>query len=149
MRPLEYDDLRGFIEASKTATEWREIRGASWDLEIGALLEATAELVSQPPLLLFNAIPGYPDGFRVVALMLASYKRVAIALGFPTEISKLELIRLAARKVKTATSIPPRVVKGGPVMENVATGEEVDLFKFPVPRSHEGDGGRYIGTGTS
>ena len=32
-------------------------------------------------------------------------------------------------------------------MENVMEGEAVDLFKFPAPRFHDGDGGRYIGTG--
>ena len=26
-------------------------------------------------------------------------------------------------------------------------GDAVDLFKFPAPRFHDGDGGRYIGTG--
>ena len=34
----------------------------------------------------------------------------------------------------------------GPVLENIDRDDEVDLFKFPVPRLHEKDGGRYIGT---
>ena len=32
-------------------------------------------------------------------------------------------------------------------MENVLEGEQVDIFKFPVPIHHELDGGRFIGTG--
>jgi 3-polyprenyl-4-hydroxybenzoate decarboxylase len=32
-------------------------------------------------------------------------------------------------------------------MENVYHGDDIDLLKFPVPRWHERDGGRYIGTG--
>jgi len=32
-------------------------------------------------------------------------------------------------------------------MQNVMNGDEVDLLKFPVPRFHAADGGRYIGTG--
>jgi 4-hydroxy-3-polyprenylbenzoate decarboxylase len=32
-------------------------------------------------------------------------------------------------------------------LQNVVTGPNVDLTRFPAPRWHEGDGGRYIGTG--
>src|SRR5262249_21165730 len=35
----------------------------------------------------------------------------------------------------------------GPVMQNVMNGDEVDLWRFPVLKSHDKDGGRYIGTG--
>ena len=38
-------------------------------------------------------------------------------------------------------------VSSGPILENVCSGDDVDLFKFPVPFWHERDGGRYIGTG--
>ena len=43
--------------------------------------------------------------------------------------------------------VPPQEVPSGPVFENVMTGEEIDLFKFPTPRWHEKDVDRYIGTG--
>ncbi|MDP2644802.1 MAG: UbiD family decarboxylase, partial [Desulfobacterales bacterium] len=32
-------------------------------------------------------------------------------------------------------------------MENIRTGDDIDLFKFPAPIYHEKDGGRYLGTG--
>jgi 4-hydroxy-3-polyprenylbenzoate decarboxylase len=32
-------------------------------------------------------------------------------------------------------------------MENVMKGSDIDLFRFPVPRFHAADGGRYLGTG--
>ena len=35
----------------------------------------------------------------------------------------------------------------GALLENVKTGDDIDLFKIPVPRWHEHDGGYYIGTG--
>lgn len=147
MGSLVFDDLREFIEAAKTVSEWREIKGADWNLEIGALIESTAELIPQPPMLLFDDIKGYPPGFRMAGLLFASYKRVAIALGLPPDKTKLELVRLAARKIKSSKPIPPQETKNSPVTENVMTGKEVDLFKFPALRSHENDGGRYIGTG--
>jgi 4-hydroxy-3-polyprenylbenzoate decarboxylase len=34
------------------------------------------------------------------------------------------------------------------VLENVLTGDAVDVTRFPSPLWHEKDGGRYIGTGT-
>lgn len=142
-----FDDLRQFIEAAKKVGEWREIKNANWDLEIGALIEATAELIPQPPLLIFDEIRGYPAGFRVLGLSFAAYKRVALALGLPPDRSKLELVRLASRKIHSAKPIAPKEIARPPVMENVMTGAQVDLRKFPALRSHEGDGGRYLGTG--
>jgi UbiD family decarboxylase len=49
--------------------------------------------------------------------------------------------------MKSGKSIPAAEVKTSPLMENVMQGGQVDLFKFPAPRFHDGDGGRYIGTG--
>lgn len=142
-----FDDLRSFIELAKKVSDWREIKGADWNLEIGTLIEAAAELIPQPPMLLFDEIKGYPPGFRVLALPYASHKRVALAFGLPHEKSKLELVRLVSRKIRSAQPIPPKEVSRARVMENVMTGAAVDLLKFPALRSHENDGGRYIGTG--
>src|ERR687886_1965835 len=142
-----FDDLRSWIAACQEVDRWQQIDGADWDLEIGALTEATAELIPEPPMLLFDHIKGYPAGYRVASLLYASYRRSALALGLPLDRPKLELVRLAARKVKSVQPIPPVEVNSGPVMENVQTGSDVDLWQFPVPRYHTQDGGRYIGTG--
>ncbi len=40
----------------------------------------------------------------------------------------------------------PVVLKDGPCKENVRLGHEVDLYHFPAPVVHGGDGGRYIGS---
>ena len=146
MEDILYRDFRGFIEVAKKVSEWRAIDGADWDGEIGALIEATAELDSRP-MLVFDKIKGYPAGFRVVSLAFANYKRTALAFGISPEKSKLEVVRLLARKMKSAKAIAPEEVKTSPLMENVLQGDAVDLFKFPAPRFHDGDGGRYIGTG--
>ena len=37
-----FDDLRQFIERAKKVTDCKEIKGASWYLEISTLIEATA-----------------------------------------------------------------------------------------------------------
>lgn len=142
-----FDGLQEFVEACKAIDEWRDIKDADWDEEIGALREVTAESIADPPMLLFDSIKGYPAGFRVVGLLTASYKRAALALGLPINKPRAELSELAARKMREVKPIPPVEVPTGPVMDNVMTGEDVDLWRFPVPRFHAMDGGRYIGTG--
>ncbi len=47
---------------------------------------------------------------------------------------------------KNDNKIPPRWVDTGPCKENVMMGDEVDLFKFPVPKFYPMDGGRFFGT---
>jgi 4-hydroxy-3-polyprenylbenzoate decarboxylase len=142
-----FDDLASFISACVEIGEGREISEVDWHLELGALVEATAELIPEPPLLLFDRLPGHPAGYRVVSLLLASRRRGALALGLPPDRPKLELVRLAARKLQEARPIPPVVVRDGPVMENVLTGDAVDLWRFPTPFFHSRDGGRYLGSG--
>ena len=147
MESLCYEDFRGFIEQAKKISDWRLIEDADWDSEIGALVESTAELVSQPPMLIFDRVKGYPAGFRVCSLPYAAYKRVALALGLPLDKSKIEILRLAARKVKAAQPIAPKEVGTSPLFENVLKGDDVNLLKFPALRFHENDGGRYFGPG--
>src|SRR5574341_2318910 len=130
MSELAYDDFRGFVEEAKKISDYRLIEGADWDGEIGALVESTAELVPQPPMLLFDKVKGYPAGFRVCSLPYAAYNRVALALGLPTDKPKLELLRLAARKLKSARPIPPKEVSSSPLFENKLTGNDVNLLKF-------------------
>lgn len=48
--------------------------------------------------------------------------------------------------MKTHKSIAPRVVRDGPVLQNILKGKDVDLLRFPAPLLHEHDVGRYIGT---
>jgi len=146
MDEIPYRDFRGFIDEAKKVSDWRLIEGADWNNEIGALIEATAELDVRP-MLLFDKIKDYPAGFRLISLAFANYKRTALAYGISPNKSKLEVVRLLARKMKSGKSIAPAVTKTSPLMENVMGGDSVDLFKFPAPRFHHGDGGRYIGTG--
>ena len=143
----EYDGLRTFLDKCEEFGEIRTISGADWELEIGALTESTSELIPEPPALMFDEVKGYPKGFRVLSLPVASRVRTALALGLPTDLKSMELVREASRRVKNAERVPPKEVETGPVMQNVMRDNEVDLLKFPAIRAHKGDGGRYIGSG--
>ncbi len=72
-----------------------------------------------------------------------------MTLGFPAELTKLELSEgFRTSFMGPMTRIPPTYVNDGPIFENVMTGDGVDVTRFPAPKWHSGDGGRYIGTGT-
>ncbi len=100
------------------------------------------------PCVVFDEVPGCPKGFRVLMNMFAGARR-NMTLGFPDHLTKWELSD-AYREAYLARPkiIPHEIVSDGPVFENILTGADVDVLKFPAPVWHEKDGGRYIGTGT-
>ena len=141
---MAFRDLREFIDGAQALGDLRVIKGAGWDLEIGCITELSAE--QEGPLLLFDAIPGYPEGFRIVSNFLGTASRFAMALGLPHALPKMEILKAWREKSRRLQSLPPVEVESGPVMENVIEGGEIDVEKFPAPKWHELDGGRYIGT---
>jgi len=142
---MAFSDLRAFITAADTLGEAKIIDGADWNLEIGCLTELMAE--RDGPLLLFDNICGYPKGFRIATNVIATARRFALALGLPTDLTNLEILKAWREKTRDLKPFAPVVVSSGPVTENVAEGDRVDLGLFPTPKWHEHDGGRYIGTG--
>ena len=66
-----FKDLQTFVDEVKRRDELRVIKGASWDLEIGALTEMTAE-VPDPPALLFEDIQDYPKDCRILTNVMST-----------------------------------------------------------------------------
>src|SRR5712664_10778 len=139
-------DVREFVERAEQQGELLRIKGADWDLEIGTLGEIVNHARPEPPALLFEDVPGYPKGMRLLSGATNSSKRLAITLGLPVPERPLDVVRAYRDRMKVHQPIPPRVVPKGAVLENVDRDDKVDLWKFPVPKLHERDGGRYIGT---
>ncbi|MCC6887643.1 MAG: UbiD family decarboxylase [Hyphomicrobiales bacterium] len=144
-RSNQVADLRSFIEALRAAGELKEIEGANCELEIGALSEYMAD--RDGPALLFDKVPGYKPGFRVLSNILNRPKLTALALGCPTNLNGVDLLKAWRKKFAELEPIPVRRVNDGPLLENVVEGDDVDVQAFPSPLWHEHDGGRYIGTG--
>jgi UbiD family decarboxylase len=142
-----FDDLRQFIEEARTAGELKVVEGADWDLELGTITHLAGDK-GNSPVLLFDKIKGYPQGYRVVTNMFATARRTALTLGLPLEARGLDLVRALRDRIKNIRLIPPIEVDDGPVKENILTENNVDLYRFPTPKWHEHDGGRYIGTGS-
>ena len=143
-----YDDLRDLIDRIDAMGELVKIDGADWNLELGGLLDMIYhDQPNNPPALLFDNIKGYPKGFRVSAGSTGSARRFALIMGLPEPNHPLEAVSAFCDRLRSDFKpIPARVVKDGPLLENIQRDDDVDILKFPVPKLHELDGGRYIGT---
>ncbi len=139
-------DVRSWIEAMEAAGELLRVSGADREEEIGGIVDIYQRKIGGPALL-FDDVPGYQPGFRVLANLFVSVKRIALTLGLPEDTTEIELVRFWRDRFKNTPVIPPVEVESGPILENVAFGDDIDLLKIPTPRWHEGDGGYYIGTG--
>ncbi len=139
-------DLRHWLKEVEELGQLEVLSGGHWDLEIGALTEIILERLSTPPAVIFDAVPGYEAGHRVLVNMLETVERTAITLNMRADLPSIPFIDVLRAKLRELKPLAPRLVASGPVLENRQTGAEVDMLKFPVPRWHEGDGGRYVGT---
>jgi UbiD family decarboxylase len=139
-------DLRHWVATMRAAGEIQEVSGAEREQEIGAIVDIYQRKMGNQALL-FDDVPGYPRGHRILANVLTSVKRIALTLGLPATTSEVDLVRFWRDYFRAAPSVPPRTVNTGAVLENVSTGADIDLRKIPTPRWHEHDGGYYIGTG--
>jgi 3-polyprenyl-4-hydroxybenzoate decarboxylase len=74
-------DLREFIARAERAGEIARIAGADWKLEMGTLAEIVNHARPEPPAILFEDVPGYPRGMRLLSGATNSSKRLAITLG--------------------------------------------------------------------
>lgn len=140
---MAYKDNRAYIEAlSKSGDVVRISREVDWDLEASAITGRSCTI--RGPACLFERLRLYPEGGRIFGAPMATYRRLAIAMGMGAETPTAEVFDEYERRV--SKPVKPVVVDDGPCKENKMFGDEVDLYRFPAPTVHEGDGGRYIGT---
>src|SRR5256885_11730576 len=81
MNPL---DLRTWLAEVEKLGELEHVRGADWNLELGAISELNVKK-DVPPALLFDEIKGYPKGFRVLTCSTSSPARLSSILRLPIE----------------------------------------------------------------
>jgi UbiD family decarboxylase len=147
-KAVAYGDMRGWLRALENAGEIRNVDAeVDWNIELGTI----ARLVQGPatgPAVMFNNIKDYnkPGSRcrRVFTGGLSNYRRIAMMMGLPPDTHPRELVKLGRGIL--AGAIPPKIVKTGPVKENIITGEDIDLYQFPAPYWNRLDGGRYIMT---
>jgi UbiD family decarboxylase len=142
-------DLRGWIEKVRAIGQLREVEDADPRLELGAITELNAK--RRGPALLFKGFRGYAPGFRVLTGSMLNARTLGLTMGIEESLETMALTDRIADQLRLiepqAADYPVEYVADGPVMENRATGDDIDLEIFPAPLWHELDGGPYIGTG--
>ncbi|NIO70903.1 MAG: UbiD family decarboxylase [Anaerolineae bacterium] len=144
---MAYEDLRDWLTQVEALGELRHVKGASWQEDIGRIAEMLHH-TDEAPAVMCDEIPDYPPGYRILLNANGARRRLALTLGLPVDIGRWELVEAWEKMLDELKPIPPVYVDDGPVMENVHTGDEVNVLEFPTPKWHELDGGRYIGTGS-
>ena len=142
---MAFRDLRDYLAKLDEEGELQRISGAHWDLEMGVISELSFE--RQGPALLFENIAGYSSEYQVVSNLCSTQRRALLALGWDPGQSLGEAMSRWKERYSQYEGIAPVQVSWGPILEHEESGDGIDLLRFPVPRWHELDGGRYIGTG--
>jgi 4-hydroxy-3-polyprenylbenzoate decarboxylase len=131
-------DLRGFIQTLADARHLTRVRErVDWKLSIGRWSR------SRRKPLLFENVKDYPRQ-RVFTNGLSRPFCIGLALGFDAHLPYNGMIAQARKRLHMP--MQPKIVRTGPVMENVVPASVLDLFQFPVPQWSEYDAGRYLGT---
>ena len=144
MNPANHD-LRAWIHEVESINQLHRIRGIPWDKDMGGLLEMILERSKHPPALLFENIPNARPDMQILCSQIDGIKRLALAMGNDPKLDIAEFIQAWRRKIRNFEPVEPEYVKDAPIFENRIE-DNIDLEAFPIPRWHELDGGRYIGT---
>jgi len=145
---MAYYDLREFMEACDKAGELITVdKEVDWNLEAGAISRRICEIGA--PMAHMKNIRGIKNGATILGSPLSKgwrtdFSRVAVALELDPDASYDTLMDEFEHRM--ANPIRPMQVNGGPCKENVLKGSDINLFQFPAPYLHEGDGGRYLDT---
>ena len=143
---MSWNDLREWMAEVDSLGELCLVEGASWQEDIGHITEMQDHNAGAP-CVLFDRIPDYEPGRRVIVNCNGTRRRQAITLGMPPEAASHHALMERWRGILNQLKpLGPETVKDGPVMENVVEGDDVDLERFPAPQWHPKDGGRFLGT---
>ena len=111
---IPYGDLREWLAEARKLGEVREVKGLTWQEEIGMASEVVLH-DEKAPAVLFEDVPGTLPGSRVLVNFFGG-KRQNMTLGFPTDLAKLELTEeFRKHYMAELKQIPPKYVNDGPI----------------------------------
>src|ERR1700680_3848393 len=94
-------DLRSWIAQLRAAGELQDIKGAEREKEIGGIVDIYQRKIGNKAVL-FDEVPGYPRGHRILANILTSIPRINITLGLPPNASAIDLVHYWRRYMQEA-----------------------------------------------
>ena len=89
-------DLRTWLGDIEAAGELQKISGAEREEEIGGIVDVYQRKIGNKAVL-FDDIPGYPRGYRVLANILTSVPRINLTLGMPAAAKEVDLVNFWRR----------------------------------------------------
>src|SRR5438132_12258923 len=117
-------DRRDWLRRVEALGELQTVRGANAEEDIGMATELLGR-TRPSKATLFDEIPGYKKGFRVLSNGLGSFARIAVTLGLDPSASPHELVRQWQERVRTGIqAIPAECVKDGRVSETCRRGDQ-------------------------
>src|SRR5438874_2266205 len=128
-------DLREWLDVVEGLGELKRVQGANSEEDIGAVTEML-DHAEESPSLLFDEIPNFKPGYRVLVNSMGSRKRQAVTLGLdPAEASHDRLLQFWRELLKGFAPIPPINVKRGPFIRS----KRVGLGRRRARQSDRGD----------
>ena len=112
-----------------------------WKFELCHVSKVNEE--QKGPALMYENVKGYD--IPVFTSAFTTSQRLAIALEQDPSLSMSQLSK-KWMQLTTKQMVKPTFVDNPPVMENVITGDDVDIEKFPSPWFYPDDGGRFFVT---
>ncbi len=131
---MNSESFRGFLERLRDERELVDIRQSVDIRHIATLVDQSEQA------LFFHDVIGY--GMPVVSGIIRTQKRAVLSMGVADYGGIETLLEHAINK-----PLAPRYVETAPHKQVIRTGDDVDLFRLPVPMSSIYDGGPMITAG--
>src|SRR6266571_8913021 len=112
-----HEDLRDWLQMVDVAGELRVLEGVDWQENIGRITEMLHHSDGAPAVL-FDRIPDFPAGYRILVNAQGERRRLALSLGLPVEIGAFELMDEWERRMDSVQPLEPEIVQSGPILEN-------------------------------
>lgn len=139
---MEYDDLRDFLRLLESKNELIHINEpVDWDIEIGAISQEAIN--RNGAAFICENIKDHTEtiGKKLAMNYLGNWKRVALAMGMAENTAPADMVREWRKRHRQL--VKPLVLSSGPCKKNIIPEKDINLYEFPIPRLHAGDGGRY------
>ena len=101
----------------------------------------------ESPALLFENIKGHPGQRALFNMIGCNLARFCVAIGEDPVDHPLDAVRILKEKMELKQDPEEVDGSGALVNQNIETGDDIDIRKFPAPRMWPLDGGKYLGTG--